>query len=329
LLFNDRLMRNLKEAVKFYLKYCEQNRNMSPLTLKAYSIDLEQFVLMHGDIKLELISKAEIESYHFKLKDAERTPRTIKRKLASLKAMFKWLEIEEYLSENPFNKYQLKIKVPKLLPKTIPKPDMKKMFDVSMSELGLNHFNFELRRSQYQINSKKDLNKFTTVLTVELLLSTGLRISELANIKNEDIFIQERKIKIFGKGSRERFVFLTNIEHVWLIEAYQSAKTIVLPNSNHLLVNSRGGAASTQFLRKLIRVLAKTANVPNKVTPHMFRHSAASELLESGVDIRFVQKLLGHSSISTTEIYTHVNDRALKERLVLADIRSQILQRCD
>nr|WP_275443045.1 tyrosine-type recombinase/integrase [Pseudoalteromonas sp. OOF1S-7] len=176
----------------------------------------------------------------------------------------------------------------------------------------------------YEVRSKRRLNDLTTLVALEIMISTGVRVSELSGIDLSDIYINEKKIKIMGKGSRERFVYLTDQEIVKLLKNYIDNRPICAPNHSQLLTNSRGQPASTQFLRKLIKTLSQQSNTQLKVTPHMLRHSAACELLESGLDIRFVQRLLGHSSISTTERYTHVSDNVLQKKITKANVRKRI-----
>ena len=167
------------------------------------------------------------------------------------------------------------------------------------------------------------MNKLTCLLAVELFFSTGMRVSELVNVKINHIFLSEKKIKILGKGQRERFVFLPNKELTDLVSSYLSLREITKPTHNLLLINSRGKEASPHFIRKLIRQMSSLAKI-DKITPHMYRHSAACQLLESGVDIRFVQRLLGHQSILTTQLYTHVNDSVLQKKIAKANTRGSI-----
>lgn len=321
-------MRYLRQVIQQYLLVCQKSKNLSALTIKAYKIDLEQFVQVLKNVEITEITKQDIEFYHFKLAEQELSARTIKRKLACLRSMFRWLELEELVEINPFNKIRTSIKLPRQLPQNVTASDLRKMIFKAKSELGFSQ-NRKLSKTKLSncVQSKKDLNKFTTLLSLELLLSTGMRISELANTKIHNIELEEGRIKILGKGSRERCVYLPSEELYKLVFHYLTSRKITQPDNDNFLVNSRGKRASAQFLRKLIRELAQRASTSKHITPHMFRHSAACELLESGVDIRFVQRLLGHSSISTTEIYTHVNDKVLREKIIQANVRQQVMQK--
>lgn len=318
-------MKLLKEAIEQFLFVCQKLKNLSHLTLKAYRLDLQQFKVIVGEIEISKVTKNEISKFHYSLQEQEMSPRTIKRKLACIRTMFKWLEQEDIIDSSPFNKIRNNIKLPKHLPRNVTSSDIKKMILKSRSELAVSI----KQDTSFNIVGKRELNPITSLVSLELLVSTGLRISELANIQLTDIDLAEQKIKIFGKGSRERYVFIADKTHLELIKGYISSRLVTTPNNNNFLVNSRGQPASAQFLRKLIKELAIRANTSKHITPHMFRHSAACELLESGVDIRFVQRLLGHSSISTTEIYTHVSDKVLKEKIIQANVRNQILNKGD
>ena len=149
-------------------------------------------------------------------------------------------------------------------------------------------------------------------------------MGELVSIRVENIDFGSQKVRIFGKGARERFVFLPHSEIIEGLNKYLNLRKMHAAEHGFLLINGRGEPASTQFIRKLIKELVDEMKIQRRITPHMFRHSAACELLESGVDIRFVQRLLGHQSISTTEIYTHVNDNALFDRVKKADVWSSL-----
>ena len=154
----------------------------------------------------------------------------------------------------------------------------------------------------------------TAYIATELLFATGMRVSELASLRDTSVDVEDGTITIIGKGNRERRVFVPD-EIKSLLSDYRNARDLCATTAETFLVNSRGAAASPQMIRRLIRLHGERSDVRDRVTPHMFRHSVATYLLEKGVDIRYVQRLLGHRSISTTEIYTHVADAALKVRI--------------
>ena len=312
------------EVCKQFLLHCQYNKQLSSHTLRAYKQDLNCFKELSREQEVEDFDKHQLKSLVLNLHQSGLSITTIKRRLACLKAMFRWLELEDIIEVNPFNKVDIALKAPKQLPRNIPKNDLRKMFRTIRANLNLareDEYSISLLRER--ITNPKLLNQLTSLITIELLFSTGVRVSELVNIETHHIFINEKKIRVLGKGQRERFVFLPNRELCDLINAYISLRKITQCNHNFLIVNSRGAPASTQFIRKLLKQASKSAQI-DSITPHMYRHSAACQLLESGVDIRFVQRLLGHQSILTTQLYTHVNDNVLQKKIAKANTRSSI-----
>ncbi|NVJ64064.1 MAG: tyrosine-type recombinase/integrase [Flavobacteriaceae bacterium] len=315
----------LSQASESYLNWCKYSRNLSPLTLDAYEIDLEQFSSMIGfKSDIHEIVKDSILDYQTFLFEKKLSASSVKRKMASLRAFFKWLEREEHLKANPFQKLQLDIKIPKSLPKNVPKEELWKLCRKAKEQANVSGPSSTATCIASRIDSSKKLNRLTAWLSVELMFITGIRVSELVNIRVHHLSLFNKKIKIQGKGSRERFVFIPDEEVCNLIGAYSIARKIASPECDNLLINSRGKPASTQFIRKLVKNTSDLAVLSNKVTPHMLRHSTACELLDAGVDIRYVQRLLGHSSISTTEIYTHVTDKVLQDKIAQANILERV-----
>ncbi|MBQ4811362.1 tyrosine-type recombinase/integrase [Pseudoalteromonas luteoviolacea] len=314
----------VREACRHFLLHCQYVRKLSPHTLRAYERDLDTFVTLVDEKSVLNIDKHHLKLYLFNLHQTDLGIRSIKRRVACLKSMFRWLEQEEIITSNPMLKVDTTLKVPNQLPRNIPKKNLRKMLKTAREELGLTKGQgYELQSVGALINSAKDLNKLTCVLSLELLFATGVRVSELVSIEMNHIMLKERKVKVLGKGQRERFVFLPSIEILTLLNTYTSVRSKLEIESIFLLVNSRGNQASPHFVRKLLRETAEKASI-DRITPHMYRHSSACQLLESGVDIRYVQKLLGHQSILTTQLYTHVNDNELQKKITKANIRSFI-----
>ncbi|KZN34616.1 hypothetical protein N480_21560 [Pseudoalteromonas luteoviolacea S2607] len=313
-----------QEACSHFLLHCQYARKLSPHTLRAYKKDLDTFVELVEEKNVLKLNKQHFKGYLFDLHQTGLSIRSIKRRIACLKSMFRWLEQEEVIDANPMLKVDTSLKVPTLLPRNIAKKDLRKMLNTARSELGLVKGScYDLSSLSALVSSAKDLNKVTCILSLELLFATGVRVSELVNIELNHILIKEQKVKVLGKGQRERFVFLPNAEVVGLLNTYVALRDRLNIEHLYLLVNSRGKQASPHFIRKLIRQTAEKANI-ERITPHMYRHSSACQLLESGVDIRYVQKLLGHQSILTTQLYTHVNDKELQKKITKANIRSFI-----
>lgn len=294
-------MSTLGNYITQYLNYCKSNKKLDSKTLKAYRIDLNQFtaILPLAELPIDketlLIYLTEIHKLY--------QPRTIKRKIASVKAFFHYLEYEEIIEVNPFNKVDLSFRQPKRLPKTIPSNTIQRFLAT------LYH---EATTAQTPSQRKTALRD---IAVIELLFATGMRISELCSLKQEDVDLKNKRVLIFGKGAKERILQIGNDDVIKALVSYQSAFSEELARTNWFFVNRLNNRLSEQSVRLMIERYSKLAGIQMHITPHMFRHSFATLLLEADVDIRYIQKMLGHSSITTTEIYTSVSMSKQKEIL--------------
>lgn len=159
------------------------------------------------------------------------------------------------------------------------------------------------------------------------MVSTGVRVAELVGISCQDIDLAGRAVRITGKGRRERLVYLTNDWVTELTEAYIATRDALGVEHQRLLFNRSRRPLTTAAMRSRLAKAARAASVRGTVTPHMLRHTAATQLIEAGVDIRLIQRLLGHASLSTTEIYTHVSDLVLKRTVSDADTLGRVFER--
>ena len=310
---------NLSEVCSLYLDYCKNTKNLSGLSVNAYYHDLKSFQKLLGTgCKLAAISRQSLYLYVDSLFKEERSASTVKRRIACLKTMFKWLENEGLIHNNPFSKFDLRIKVPKRLPRNIKVNELKQM--AQSARACAPQF-----ATPGQSPKKRDICALNALLIVEILYSTGIRVSELTSIRLNDINFHTQSVHINGKGQRERRVFLPDQGLIELIKNYTQTRNIFSKEHDYLLINSRGAPLSSQSARLIVKSNARRAQISRSITPHMYRHSTATQLLEAGVDIRYVQQLLGHESIQTTQIYTHVEDLALKEHIIKADIRRRLL----
>lgn len=284
--------------IDIYIRYCEYQKKLSQSTIKAYKIDLMHFCLFMEGKNVDRYTIAEyIDSLHDIYK-----AKSVRRKVASVNAYFKYLEFHDYIEINPMHKVWKNFKSEKLLPKTISSKDLNNIFKALYDEL----------------NESKTKKKITyclrNIAVVELLMSTGIRVSELSKLDRSSIDYERKQIKVYGKGSKERIIQIESDELLKSLYVYDNR----LPSERiPFLVNNRTDRLSEQSIREFISRLGRVAEVEEKVTPHMFRHSFATMLLEEDVDIRFIQKILGHSSITTTQIYTHVSSN--KQREILRD----------
>ena len=295
-------MNSLENWKETYLLYCKTQKELDLKTIKAYNIDLTQFVSFTSSFENPL-SKETITSYLAML-HKQYQPKTTKRKIASIKAFFHYLEYEELLKTNPFSRISLSFREPKRLPKTIP---------ANTIQLFLNtiYQTYEQTDTPYQ---KKAVLR--DIAVIELLFATGMRISELCNLKRADIDMENLSVLIWGKGAKERILQIGNKDVVSALWAYMDAFEKEIICSGWLFVNRLGNRLSEQSVRVMINKYVDLAGISMHITPHMFRHSFATLLLEADVDIRYIQKMLGHSSITTTEIYTSVSMHKQKAILV-------------
>lgn len=294
-------MQTLETITKQYLNYCKVHKNLDSKTIKAYRIDLEQFLSIIPVNELP-VDKETLMLYLSKIHEMYQ-PRTVKRKIASVKALFHYLECEEIIENNPFNKIDLTFRQPKRLPKTIPA----NIIQTFLSTLYKEKTNAKTLCQQKCI--------IRDIAVMELLFATGMRISELCSLKQENLDLENKTVLIFGKGAKERMLQIGNDEVITALTTYKTYFSDELSQTDWLFVNRLQNRLSEQSVRYMINHYANAAGIEMHITPHMFRHSFATLLLEADVDIRYIQKMLGHSSITTTQIYTSVSMNKQKEIL--------------
>lgn len=286
-------MSSLQTQIKQYLEYCQYQKRLDKKTLKAYRIDLIQFLAEISCADALEITPALLENYIANLHQKYK-PKTVKRKIASLKALFHYFEYRDIIDRNPFSKIQIRFREPVILPKTIPL----RTVETFLSTIYQQHAAAE---TEYQ--RKKTLRDMAVI---ELLFATGMRVSELCTLKISDVNLCDRYILIYGKGSKERKIQIGNEDVSHVLTTYKNTFEEEMRGCNHFFVNQAGRALSDQSVRRMINKYTSLAAIEQHITPHMFRHTFATSLLEADVDIRYIQEMLGHSSINITEVYTHV-----------------------
>lgn len=292
----------LKDAMNKYLYYCRFQKELDDKTIKAYGIDLAQFVVFMEKYD-DFTGKEEVNSYLFYIHGMYRQ-KTIKRKIASVKAFFRYLEEEEIIELNPFYKIKTKFKEEIVLPKTVSRSTIEQLLTYMYSEMS--HEN----TSEWQ---RKLILR--DIAVVELLFATGLRISELCHLRSNFIDLQTGVLCIQGKGGKERYLQVGNSEVLAIINTYARRFADNIKTHGYFFVNRYGQPLSEQSARRMVHKYAEAICADMNITPHMFRHSFATFLMEEDVNIRYIQKMLGHSSITTTQIYTYVTTE--KEREIL------------
>lgn len=301
-------MNSIKIEINEFLNHCRYEKNLNPKTIKAYGTDLNQFTefLIEKKASLELlkISKHEIRGFLESISSMK--PKSIKRKIATVKAMFNFLEFEDKILINPFRKMRIKIQEEKKLPKVMELQDINAMLK----------FVYKKNNLCDNLDSYSYSETLRNAVIVELLFATGARVSEIANLQLENINVLIGAITIRGKGNKERIIEVCNKETIQLLKKYQNHFYDKIQKSGgYFLINRFGNRLSDQSIRGIIKSISKSAGLTQHITPHVFRHSLATLLLENDVDIKYIQSILGHSSIMTTQIYTHVNRK--KQRQIL------------
>lgn len=286
-------MNNLQLHIVNYLSHCEHQKRLDSKTLKAYRIDLGQFSKSTGITDPIDVSSNILEIYISTLHEKYK-PKTVKRKIASLKAFFHYLEYREVVILNPFNKIQIKFREPTVLPKIIPLLTVESFLSTI----------YTCRRQAPTAYQRK--NALRDAAIIELLFATGMRISELCSLKAGDISLSDRSLLIYGKGNKERRMQIGNDDVLHVLAEYHNTFHNKSTSNGVFFINQNQTPVSDQAVRRMINKYVSLAAIDLHITPHMFRHTFATSLLEADVDIRYIQEMLEHSSINITEIYTHV-----------------------
>lgn len=291
--------------IENYLHYCQYQKRLSQKTLKAYRIDLNQYYeeMKHKNLK----NKDHISLYIQKL-HATYQPKTVKRKIATLKAFYTYLHKQGYIKTNPFTLIDYHFKEPIKFPKIIHLEELNQLFTQLYEFASLHH--------------SKTIYRDIAVL--ELLICTGMRVSEVSSLLQENVLLNQNLIIIHGKGNKERFIYIDHQALIHSLKQYQSHYQIDMSQSPYFFVNRLGHPLSEQSIRFMLAHYCQMFHIPTHLTPHMFRHTFATMMLEEDVDIRYIQEILGHSSITTTQIYTHMSTYKQKEIMSLKNPRHKI-----
>lgn len=292
-----------------YLEYCTFNRKLGPSTIKGYGHNLDNFVLFLGKLDPPVLGWTQVKRKHLDnyLDDVceNYSVSTIKGKFSSLRGFFYFLHDDGVEIDNPFRRFRLRMQKPVSNP-----------ISLTLGEVR------SILKEAYKIENPSAFQKTRDILVLELLFLSGMRVSELCGIKLSDYNPVEKTIEVIGKGSRNRLVFISNEEVISLLNNYLYLReNLLIENSNQLLCNNlflsnKMLPLKTDHVREIVRKYKNAAGMTKRVTPHTFRHTFASLLLEEGVDIKYIQELLGHSSIKTTQIYLHTTN--VRKREILA-----------
>ena len=268
-----------------YLEYLELEKGLSQNTIDAYRRDLSDFAQNVEDI--HTINRMNINAYVRTLRERKLAPTSVIRKVASLRGFFKWATSSGILEKNPAATLE-QPKTPQRLPKVVSVKEIDEMLHNNLTPLEL--------------------------VMMELLYSCGLRVSELVNLKLNDIDLSSKYIRCFGKGSKERIIPIGEQAKAMLKEYFPTRDLLIKKynlTTKNLLIKDNGHFVTRQDVYNFIHAQGKL--IHKNISPHTLRHSFATHLLENGADLRVVQELLGHSDVSTTQLYTHISKKRLKE----------------
>lgn len=273
------------QIIAQYLEYLELEKGLSPNTIDAYRRDLSDF---SKDIEnIESIDRMTINTFVRKLRERKLAPTSIIRKIASIRGFFKWATSTGILTKNPASTLE-QPKIPQRLPKVISLKEIEEML-------------------------RNNLSPLENVI-MELLYSCGLRVSELVNLKIMDIDLSSKYVRCFGKGSKERIVPIGEAAKK-AVQNYLPSRDLLIKkynlNTKRFLILDSGRLITRQDVYTFIHSQGKL--IHKNISPHTLRHSFATHLLENGADLRVVQELLGHSDVSTTQLYTHISKKRLKD----------------
>ncbi|MFF2907289.1 MULTISPECIES: tyrosine-type recombinase/integrase [Bacillales] len=297
-----------------YISFLIIEKNLSSKSIKAYTSDLNMLHFWLIENAVEGITSESLHLYFHSfnssgtLKDS-----TIKRKYISIKAFFIFLVQKEWLDQSPLQNFGKKFKMAKRIPKTLAVEEIERLLHSP-----------QLDRETLKTPFRTRLSIRNDAI-IDLLFSTGMRIGELTQIHLQDIDLKNRVVVIFGKGRKERLLYLSSTELIEKLNEWLSVRELFRPQVDTLFVNKYGQALSIYGVEDIFTKYRQLANINEKATPHYLRHSFATQLLENGADLRAVQEILGHSSVSTTEIYTEVSVKRKRDVLSQFNPRNRIV----
>lgn len=287
----------MEQFVKEFISILRYEKNLSENTAKSYQSDLKKLLEYSEEKKINdwnKITSRTLAEFFETLRKDEFSSATTARYMTSFKKFFQFLEENKFIEKNPTTTLG-KVKLSRKLPSVLSIEEIEKI---------LNAPNIE------------DKSGLRDKAILEMLYSSGLRVSELINLKINDLYFEEEVVRVFGKGSKERIVPMGSSAIKWIKEYLIKARPLLEKkdrSQGYIFLNNRGTKISRMTIWKLVDHYGKEAGLQKEIHPHLFRHSFATHLLEGGADLRAVQEMLGHSDISTTQIYTHIDRQYIKQ----------------
>lgn len=285
-------MNDFKEKIEEFKNYLLINKKYSDATIKSYGLDLNKYCEFNKNKSLNDIDSNDIKEYLKHLKKDNLSDKSIARNISTIRSFYKFLLIEKYINHNPTEFIELP-KLRKSLPKVLSAEEMLKLLDVELN----------------------DAFSYRNKAMLELMYATGLRVSELVNLKTHNIDFDMALVRTFGKGNKERIIPIGDYALDSLKEYVINYRDGMFKKNvnNYLFLNNHGNQISRQGFFKIIKKQAEVKKIKTIFSPHTLRHSFATHLLDYGADLRTIQELLGHSNLSTTQIYTHISKEKLKK----------------
>jgi integrase/recombinase XerD len=285
----------MHSQIKNFIYFLEVERGVSVNTVRSYSRDLKKFVefLARKNKDLSSATREDIIAFLMQLKDAGLNPSSIARNLAALKTFWKFLVAEQIVGENIASLVESP-KTWKTIPDVLTKEEIERLLEAPKGR---------------RLSSHRDR------AILEIMYASGLRVSEVTELKRADVNVASGYVKCFGKGGKERIVPFGEAASKAITKYLESGGAALSEKykEEHLFLSKLGRKLSRQSLWKMIQKYALISGIKKHITPHTLRHSFATHLLEGGADLRGVQEMLGHSDISTTQIYTHISSEKLKK----------------
>lgn len=313
----------LKKATERHIIYCRDTRKMSPNTVKSYEHAVKRFTefmeYRYNIYDVEKVEKNHILEYLQDL-SASYAPSSATQHFTIIHVFFNYLEDYGAIEDSPFRRiHEKKLKIPKRLPTTL---TIEEIRDILVAAYVAKPMSF------YGAVRGEDMLHYRDCLILEVLFNTGMRVHELCGLKISDYDADTGIIKFIGKGNKERKCYITASNLPKLYNHYMKLRSLFLKNKgmqrDHIFINRFGGALSSQGVRDIVSKYSKAAGINKNVTPHVFRHSFATLLMEQGVNLRYIQEYLGHETILTTQRYLHISDKEAQKTLLAHHPRATI-----
>ncbi len=319
-------MKQIEELVDPFLQYCAYQRQLSENTITSYSFDMSFFLKYlkahHPSLVYpNQISKSILNEYLSHMAKIHKV-KTVKRKMASLHSYFSYLKYDGIISDSPFEGFRIRMREGSKKPQSMTLKEMNTFLQAVYLDPYSESANALLEKLRTRRTDKVSVTSgeffwCRDLAILELLFATGARVSELCSLLFSDYEQESRSLHIIGKGNKERTLFLATPQAIAAFDNYILMRNTIDCDISHIFISRRLSPMSTQGVRNIITKYARLSGINKNITPHVFRHTFASLMLESGVDIKYIQDFLGHSSILTTQIYLHTSDEQKKRILAM------------